>query len=83
MLAADLKSFIGSELLFGRPELSFSDDAELFGEGFVDSLGLMRLVAHLQEAYRIAVADEDLVPENFATVARLARFVERKRRGGP
>lgn len=70
-----LRRFISSDLLFDRPGVQVPDDRDLFGEGLVDSLGLMRLVAHLEETYRIRVTDEDLVPENFGTVAALAQFV--------
>ena len=70
-----LRRFILSDLLFGQPDARVPDDCDLFEEGLLDSLGLMRLVAHLEETYRIVVTDEDLVPEHFGTVGGLARFV--------
>jgi len=82
VLAKELKGFIESDLLFDRPEVVFSEDTDLFGAGLIDSLGLMRLVANLEDTYRIEIADEELVPEIFGTIARLAAFVERKRRQG-
>jgi acyl carrier protein len=78
-----LRRFIVSDLLFDRPGVEVPNDADLFGQGLVDSLGLMRLVAHLEDTYRIRVTDEDLVPENFGSVGALARFVaSRGSRGG-
>ena len=70
-----LRTFILSDLLFDRPDAQVPDDCDLFEEGLLDSLGLMRLVTHLEETYRVVVTDEDLVPEHFGTVGRLARFV--------
>jgi acyl carrier protein len=77
-LHGELKRFIVSELLFDHDAVAIDDDTDLLGLGLVDSLGLARLVAHLEEV-GLTVADDDLVPENFATLARLLAFVERKR----
>ena len=79
-LAEDLKRFIVSELLFEHESVAIADNTDLFGQGLVDSLGLMRLVEHLEQQYRLTVADDELEPDNFATIARLTEFVERKRR---
>jgi acyl carrier protein len=76
-----LEAFVCSELVFDRSEVS--PDVELFGTGLVDSVGLLRLVAHLEEAYGVRVADEELVPENFGTLGALGRFVARRVTGGP
>ena len=70
-----LRTFIVSDLLLDRPDVQVPDDCDLFAEGLLDSLGLVRLVAHLEETYRIVVTDEDLVPEHFGTIGQLARFV--------
>jgi len=81
-LVEELRHFITSDILFGRDDLVIGDDAPLFDEGLVDSVGLMRLVAYLEEHYRLAIGDEELMPENFGTIARLAAFVAQKRREG-
>ena len=50
-------------------------DENLFASGLVDSVGFMRLIAHLSDALGVAVPAEDLVPENFRTVRVMARYV--------
>ena len=47
----------------------------------MDSHGVMELVGFLEERYGISVADEDLSPENFESVANIGAFVERKQNG--
>jgi len=47
-------------------------------EGLLDSVNILRLVVFIEEHFRIQVQDEELIPENFKSVATLTTFVERK-----
>ena len=78
----DLRQFIIDNFLFGDESgrFAFSNADSLQELGIVDSTGVLELVCHLQERYAIAVADEDLVPDNLDSVDRIAHFLERKRR---
>lgn len=81
----DLRHFIVDNFLFGDQSgrFAFSDTDSLQELGIVDSTGVLELVCHLQERYGIAVADEELVPDNLDSVDRIARFIDRKRREAP
>lgn len=50
----------------------------LLESGIIDSLGILDLVSFLEQEFTIAVADDELIPENFESVDRLSRFVEHK-----
>ncbi|MBI1722728.1 MAG: acyl carrier protein [Gemmatimonadetes bacterium] len=50
----------------------------LLDEGLIDSVGIFELVAFIERDFGVNVQDEEIVPENFETVAHIARFVERK-----
>lgn len=56
----------------------FSDDERFLSAGIIDSMGMLQLVAFLQEQFGIEIRDEELVPENLDSVARATAFVERK-----
>lgn len=56
----------------------FRDDESFLAGGIIDSLGMMQLVAFLEAEFRVSVADLDIVPENFDSVDRVARFVAHK-----
>jgi len=56
------------------------DDDSFLANGIIDSLGVMQLVTFIESEYGVRVADTDLVPENFDSVARVAAYVERLRR---
>jgi acyl carrier protein len=44
----------------------------------IDSLGLIRLVAFLENDLALRVEDEELLADNFATVRNLARLISAK-----
>ena len=54
------------------------DSSRLLEEGVLDSLGVLELVNHLQDELGIPIDDEELVPENFASIDAIAAFVEAK-----
>ncbi len=83
-VTADLKKHIISRYLQGDGS-KLNDDESLFESGILDSLGVLRLVSFLEERFGVRVKDEELVPENFETLNRLADFVNGKlgvRQGG-
>ena len=54
-------------------------DEPLLQNGVLDSLGILELVSCLEQEFGISVDDEDLAPDNFQTIERLAAFVAEKR----
>jgi acyl carrier protein len=80
-IAAELERFILSDLSGpDRQNLGRRDD--LMSLGIVDSLGILRLVAFVEERFAIAVTPDEIVPENFRDIDSLAGFIARKTRRG-
>jgi acyl carrier protein len=52
-------------------------DASLLEAGVLDSTGVLELIEHLEQRYGITVPDEDLLPENFDSIAGVVRYLER------
>jgi len=77
-LSAAIRSYIAKQFPVARKE-SLKDDTQLLRSGIVDSLGMLDLVRFLQESFMMQISDEELTPENFATVASLVDFVEQKK----
>lgn len=73
-----LTEFIQSEIAYGGEQTRVDRDEQLL-DGIVDSTDLLRLVAFIEERFGIRVGDDELVPENFETIARLAAFISAKR----
>jgi len=75
----EVSEFISSELSVGRDSEPPAADADLLAKGWVDSHGVMELVAFIEERYGITVRDEDLTPENFQNLVRIEEYVQSRR----
>jgi acyl carrier protein len=72
-----LSEFVRSELLHGR-KVTLTSDTDLLGAGIVDSLGILRLVAFLEDRFGVKVPDEDVVFENFESIGAMAAYVSQR-----
>jgi acyl carrier protein len=73
-----IRQYIARNLLFSDSGFKYGDDASFLEEGIVDSLGIMDLVCFIEETFGLAVADEDLTPDNFDSVNKLADYVQHR-----
>lgn len=51
---------------------------DLLGSGILDSLGMMNLISFLEEEFNCKVLPEEMVIENFMTVANILDYLKRK-----
>ena len=57
-------------------ELNHIDvDQSLIQSGIVDSTGLLELVSFVESKYALSVPDDDLLPENFETIANISAYI--------
>jgi acyl carrier protein len=73
-----IREFVHKSFVFRAEEDGLGDRESLIEAGLIDSTGILELVAFLETAFHIEIADEDIVPENLDTVAAIAAFVGRK-----
>jgi acyl carrier protein len=74
-VTAEVEAFIVDEITLGRGIRSIAVDDDLLAGGIIDSLGVTQLVAFLEDRFGIRVADEELMPANFRTLAAIEAFV--------
>ncbi len=78
---ADIENQI-REFILGKFPLArrrgITNDSELLESGIVDSLGVLDIVAFLEEQFEIKVEDDELTPAQFQSVACLTQFVQQK-----
>lgn len=66
------------ELLSGEyPDIDFEASEELVDDGILDSLTLTGVLAAISAEFDIMLPYEDIIPENFNSVAAMARLIER------
>lgn len=75
-----IKSYIVDNILFGE-DGRLTDDASFQRSGILDSTGFLGLITFVEEEFGIAVADDEVVPENFDTLRKISGFVARKMNG--
>jgi len=56
----------------------FTDEDDLFRNGYLNSLFALELVLFIEKEYSLTIASEDLNLDNFRSVNALAGLVERK-----
>jgi acyl carrier protein len=71
-----LLAFIGRDLL-GASEPSVDEDTYLFGEGGIDSLKILRLVAFIEQATGRAIPESDIVMKHFRSVRAIVQHFSR------
>lgn len=73
-----LRKYIAECLIFSENGYPYLDNASFLKEGIIDSANILELVMFVEEHYHIQILDEDVIPENFDSVSRIAAYVRSK-----
>jgi acyl carrier protein len=73
-----IKPFIINNFLKGDKSITLRDDSLFIEDGIIDSVGVLELVAFIEETFGFRVEDEELIPENLDSINRLVTYVELK-----
>jgi acyl carrier protein len=77
-METSIRDYILENFLFTADYGQLQDDASFLEEGIVDSTGVLELVMFVEETFSITVEDEEILPENFDSVQKLARYARLK-----
>jgi acyl carrier protein len=80
-IEADIRAYIAANLLFSDDGFHYTDDASFLREGIIDSLGVMELVTFVGSQFDISVEPNEVTPDNFDSVRKLAAYIRRKQGG--
>ena len=72
-----IRQFVVENFLFGE-DGQLMDETSFLESGIIDSTGILELVSFLEEKFGIAVADEELVPDNLDSVSNVVAYLTRK-----
>jgi acyl carrier protein len=71
-----ITKFLVEEFLPDVPAESLTADYDLLSGGVIDSLGLLKVIAWLEDRFDIVVDDIDIAPETFRTIAAMNAFIQ-------
>lgn len=60
-----------------KPTRDLSDVQDIIEGGYLDSFELMSLISLLSEGFGVEIGIDEIVPENFNSVAAMVAMVER------
>lgn len=72
-----IRTFIADEIMQGEDAASLALDRPLIDDRILDSMDIQRLVAFVEARFGVRVPDDQLEPDNFASVRAIARMVGR------
>ena len=76
-IKAQVREYVARNLLFSDNGFEYGDDDSFLQEGIVDSVGVLELVLFVEETFGVAVDDQDITPDNFDSVNKLADYIQR------
>lgn len=77
----DVRAFLDENFMLDPQAGRLASDASLTRQGVLDSMGVLELIAFLEERYDIVIPDEDTLPENLDSIGHVVRYVH-DRTGG-
>jgi acyl carrier protein len=76
-----IKHYILKNFLFSDDDTAIGDQDSLVRGGVLDSTGIYELIMFVEEEFKLSIAPEEMVPENFDTLESMDAFIQRKLAG--
>jgi len=74
-----VRKFLVSSFGYRGATADLGADVPLLDQGILDSTAVLEIVQFFESDLGIQVADEEMVPDNFGSIASMVRYVERKK----
>jgi acyl carrier protein len=78
-IRTQVRTFIADNFFVSDPA-ALGDHASLIDAGIVDSTGVLEVISFLESRFGIIISDDEIVPENLDTIARIESFVVSRQR---
>ncbi|MEM7782114.1 MAG: acyl carrier protein [Planctomycetota bacterium] len=76
-MRSELLAFVQTELIGGKDGESLSVEDDLLTDELIDSMGVMRLIAFIEETYHCKIPVQEVTIENFVSVDAICRYLEK------
>ncbi len=71
-----LLSFFQNIISYNEPVIVIDGDESLIDNGYLDSTGLISLVAFIEENFKFEVYDREIIPENFESINKIRMYID-------
>lgn len=76
-----IRQFLMTNFYVADPS-QLGDDTSLLDTGIVDSTGVLEVISFIETAFGIKVAEQDMIPDNLDSIAKIAAYVARTQTKG-
>jgi acyl carrier protein len=80
-IESTIRNFLVTSFGYRGATADLGGEVPLLDQGILDSTAVLEIVSFFETELGIQVADEEMVPENFGSIARLVAYVQRKQSG--
>ena len=70
-------AFLRTNIIYDEKR-AIPDDESFLATGILDSTGILELIGYLESEFGVKFLDEELVADNFDSLARITRFMSEK-----
>jgi acyl carrier protein len=75
-IRSQVRTFILKQ--FPAAQRALGDNESLVESGIIDSMGVLELVTFIESQFDLELSDDDVVSDNFDSVATISTFIEEK-----
>ncbi len=74
-IASELERFLRASFEIPDDDAAFTREVDLFGEGYVDSVGVVEVVTFLESRYGVTIPEDSLFDPRFTCIRGMAEIV--------
>lgn len=74
----NVKQFIIEEFLPDSDASQLDDDLDLIAAGIIDSLGVLKLIAAIEDGLKVSIEPEEMDPQHYSSVRAIEALIRRK-----
>jgi acyl carrier protein len=79
---AKIERFVRARFKVAAADPGFTVSADLYDEGYVDSIGIVELVTFVEEEFNVEIPEEEMLGPDFSSISGIARIVARMQAAG-
>ena len=72
-------NYIKEQLLAHEPDIELEQGDNILESGLIDSMGIVQLIAFIEDEFQLKIPPEDMVIEHFMSVDTIGDYLESRK----